>query len=130
VETFSTEVDVRGGPDAARRARGIVREKLEGRVPSGALGDIVLLVTELIANGVRHGGADGGSELHMRLEGWDSALRVEVEDPGHRPHAVARRSPDIAGGGGMGLELVEQLAARWGVGSGPQTSVWFEFDCR
>ena len=130
METFSTEVDVPGGPDAARRARGIVREKLEGRVPSGALGDVVLLVTELIANGVRHGGADRGSELHMRLEGWDSALRVEVEDPGPAPQAVARRPPDTVGGGGMGLHLVEELAARWGVGTGPHTSVWFEFDCR
>jgi anti-sigma regulatory factor (Ser/Thr protein kinase) len=130
VEAFSIRADVPGGPDAARRARGFVRDELEGRVPNGVLGDIVLLVTELVANGVRHGGADAGSELHLRLEGSPSALRVEVEDPGGRSHEVAVRAAEQDGGGGIGLQLVEQLATRWGVGAGPRTSVWFEFDCR
>jgi anti-sigma regulatory factor (Ser/Thr protein kinase) len=130
MEAFSIEADVAGGPDAARRVRSLVRDQLAGRVPIGLLRDIVLLVTELVANGVRHGGADAGSELRLRLEGGPSALRVEVEDPGHRPEAVLPRATDEAGGGGIGLQLVEQLATRWGVGAGPQTSVWFELDCR
>jgi anti-sigma regulatory factor (Ser/Thr protein kinase) len=130
VEAFSIEAHVPGGPDAARRARGLVRRELSGRVPTGVLGDIVLLVTELVANGVRHGGAGSGSELHLRVEGLPSAVRIEVEDPGERPQAVAPRPADERGGGGIGLQLVETLASRWGVGAGPQTSVWFEFDCR
>jgi anti-sigma regulatory factor (Ser/Thr protein kinase) len=130
VEAFSIEADVRGGPDAARRARGLVREELAGRVATEVLEDIELLVTELVANGVRHGGADDAAELHLRLEGRPSALRVEVEDPGVRPQAVAPRPAEQNGGGGIGLQLVEQLATRWGVGAGPHTSVWFEFDCR
>jgi anti-sigma regulatory factor (Ser/Thr protein kinase) len=130
VEAFSIDADVPGGPDAARRARGLVHEELAGRVPTGVLGDVVLLVTELVTNGVRHGGADSRSELHLRLEGGPSALRVEVEDPGRKPQAVAPRPAEEGGGGGIGLQLVERLASRWGVGDGPRTSVWFEFDCR
>jgi anti-sigma regulatory factor (Ser/Thr protein kinase) len=130
VEAFSIEADVPGGPDAARRARGLVRRELTGQVPIAVLGDIVLLVTELVANGVRHGGADAASELHLRLERDASTVRIEVEDPGVRPQAVVQRATDEDGGGGIGLQLVEALASRWGVGAGPQTSVWFEFDCR
>jgi anti-sigma regulatory factor (Ser/Thr protein kinase) len=130
VEAFSIEAYVSGGPGAARRARGLVHRQLAGRVSTLVLGDIALLVTELVANAVRHGGADAGSELHLTLEGGPSALRVEVADPGRQPHAVVPRATDEDGGGGIGLQLVEQLATRWGVGAGPQTSVWFEVDCR
>jgi anti-sigma regulatory factor (Ser/Thr protein kinase) len=130
VEAFSIQTDVPGGPGAARRARGLVRRTLSGRVPTALLNDVVLLVTELVANGVRHGGAGEDSTLHLSLEGRPAALRVEVADPGRRADAVAPRRPGANGGGGMGLQIVERLATRWGVGDGPSTSVWFEFDCR
>jgi anti-sigma regulatory factor (Ser/Thr protein kinase) len=130
VEPFSIEADVPGGLDAARHARGLVHRELSGRVPVRLLEDIALLVTELVANGVRHGGAGVSSALHLHLEARPAAVRVEVEDPGRRPHAVAPRRPDGDGGGGIGLQLVDRLATRWGVGDGPRTSVWFELDCR
>jgi serine/threonine-protein kinase RsbW len=79
---------------------------------------------------VRHGGAGVSSALHLHLEADPGAVRVEIEDPGRRPQAVAPRRPDDDGGGGIGLQLVDRLATRWGVGDGPQTSVWFELDCR
>jgi anti-sigma regulatory factor (Ser/Thr protein kinase) len=129
VEAFSIQTDVPGGPGAARRARGLVRRALSGRVPAALLGDVTLLVTELVANGVRHGGADEDSTVHLSLEGRPATLRVEVADPGRRADAVAPRHA-AANGGGMGLQIVERLATRWGVGDGPQTSVWFELDCR
>jgi hypothetical protein len=39
------------------------------------------------------------------------------------------RSADMAGGGGIGLNLVETLSSRWGVRREPDTAVWFELDC-
>ena len=91
--------------------------------------DVELLVTELVANGVRHGGADhSGTALHLLLERRRSALHVEVVNPDHEG-AVAQRPPDMTGGGGLGLHIVERLSSRWGVRHDPRTAVWFELDC-
>jgi anti-sigma regulatory factor (Ser/Thr protein kinase) len=93
------------------------------------LGDVALLVTELVANGVRHGGAGPGHAMQLRLEGRALGLRVEVVDPGiNGGGPVAPRTADVAHGGGLGLQIVDRVASRWGVGSGPGTSVWFELD--
>ncbi|MGH2948443.1 MAG: ATP-binding protein [Solirubrobacteraceae bacterium] len=129
MDAFEIQADVPGGPDAARRARTFVRDVLAGRLPRRQLADVSLLVTELVANGVRHGGAGSGRELQLRLQVRPAALRVEVADPGPR-RRVSPRRPDLAGGGGLGLQIVERVASRWGVGDGPRTSVWFEMDCR
>ena len=84
MEAFAVEADVPGGPNAASRARRFVRDKLGGRVPDDVLPDVALLVTELVANGVRHGGAHAGTELHVVLELRPQALRVEVVNPDGR----------------------------------------------
>jgi anti-sigma regulatory factor (Ser/Thr protein kinase) len=129
MEAFSVEADVRGGPNAASRARRLMRSELSGRVPRHVLPDVALLLTELVANGVRHGGADERAELHLRFEGRPPALRVEVANPDHTPAAVEMRRPDMRGGGGLGLHIVERVASRWGVRDDPRTAVWFELNC-
>jgi anti-sigma regulatory factor (Ser/Thr protein kinase) len=98
-------------------------------VPDDVLPDIALLVTELVANGVRHGGAHAGTELHVVFEGRPAALHVEVVNPDDSPVEVGQRPPDLTGGGGLGLHIVERLASRWGVRNGARTVVWFELDC-
>ena len=123
------ETDVSGGPSAAARARRLVERELTGRVPSRVVDDVALLVTELVANGVRHGGAGVGSTLHLLLEGRRPGVHVEVANPDHNRRTPARRSADLTGGGGIGLNLVEKLASRWGVRRQPRTIVWFELDC-
>jgi sigma-B regulation protein RsbU (phosphoserine phosphatase) len=129
MEAFSVEADVRGGAQAAYRARSLMRRELAGRVPRHILADVALLLTELVANGVRHGGADEREELHVRFEGRPAALHVEVANPDLAPAAVGRRPPDMAGGGGLGLHIVDRLASRWGVREDTRTAVWFELDC-
>lgn len=128
MEAFSVETDLRGGPRAGSRARRLLRQKLGGRVPVGLLRDAALLVTELVANGVRHGGADDGTQLRLRLEVRPPALRVEVENPHDAPARVGIRRPDMRGGGGLGLHIVDRVASRWGVREHPHTAVWFELD--
>jgi len=129
VISFSVAAQVAGGPGAPAHARGVIRSQLAGRVPRAVLGDVALLVTELVANGVRHGGAGPGRSVQLRLEGRPLGLRVEVVDPGlNRGGTVAPRTFDFARGGGLGLQIVDRVASRWGVGGGPGTSVWFELD--
>jgi anti-sigma regulatory factor (Ser/Thr protein kinase) len=130
VERFSVEAHVSGGPSAAARARRLVEHELVGKLPRDLIEDVALLVTELVANGVRHGGAGIDSSLHLLLEGRRPGLHVEVINPDHRGAAApARRSADLRGGGGIGLNLVEELSSRWGVRQTPDTAVWFELDC-
>jgi anti-sigma regulatory factor (Ser/Thr protein kinase) len=128
VDTFALEADVPGGPHAASRARRLVREELTGRIPDAVLPDVMLLVTELVANGVRHGGAGVDTELHLLLESRPPALHVEVVNPDPALGLVARRRPDLQGGGGLGLHILDRLASRWGIRDEPHTAVWFEID--
>ena len=130
MEAFSVEADVRGGPNAASRARTLMRNELSGRVPGHVLPEVALLLTELVANGVRHGGADERAALHLRFEGRPPALHVEVANPDRRAGRRRRRGgPTWTGGGGLGLHIVERLASRWGVRDDRRTAVWFELDC-
>jgi anti-sigma regulatory factor (Ser/Thr protein kinase) len=128
VEAFAIEKDLAGGIDAPRRVRGLIRDELEDRIPSAVLGDVALLVTELVANGVRHGGAHDGRSLHVRLEGRPPALRVEVTDPGRTRDGIGPRPLDLEHDGGLGLQIVDRVASRWGVRDGAATTVWFELD--
>jgi anti-sigma regulatory factor (Ser/Thr protein kinase) len=128
VDEFLAEAEVRGGPDAGARARRLVDRELAERLPPRALADVNLLVTELVANGVWHGGAHSGVALRVRVSGDESAVRVEVENPAGADGEPAQRRPDLHGGGGLGLHIVERVASRWGVRRSPRVAVWFELD--
>jgi anti-sigma regulatory factor (Ser/Thr protein kinase) len=130
VEMFSRDAQIGGGPGAATTARRIVEDELNGRLPRQVVEDVALLVTELVANGVRHGGAGSDSFLRLLLRGDAPGLRVEIANPTEARSPVPTRRPaDLGGGGGIGLNLVDTLASRWGVRSIPSTAVWFELDC-
>jgi PAS domain S-box-containing protein len=80
-----------------------------------------LLLSEIVTNAFVHvGGA-------IRLFIWTGpdALRVEVEDGG--THLPTRRHFAATAGTGRGLQLVDQLADRWGTATRPTgKAVWFE----
>jgi anti-sigma regulatory factor (Ser/Thr protein kinase) len=110
-------------PTAPALARRIV-DRVERLRPDAAI-NARLLVSELVANAVRHVRREG--QIGMHVEVRDDALHVEVMDPGGGfvPRARTESSPL---GGGWGLHMVDVLSDRWGVdGSGP-TRVWFEID--
>jgi len=122
-QTETIDLRFRGGPEAATLARRAL-SKLRGDIDPPLMETMRLLVTELVANSVRHTGSEN---VGLKVLVGKSAVVVEVSDSGpgfqHRP----RRRGDIASESGWGLFLVERLAHRWGVGrDGPATRVWFE----
>jgi hypothetical protein len=50
----------------------------------------------------------------------------EIQNPGTAGVVAASRAGRESGQGGFGLDLVDLLAARWGVMRNPDTSVWCE----
>jgi anti-sigma regulatory factor (Ser/Thr protein kinase) len=107
----------------ARRALGGLGDLVSHR----RLDDIALLVSELVTNSVRHGGADEDDRLELSAHRDGDRLRIEVADrgPGFDPGPALRRADDEIGG--WGLILVERLADRWGVDRDDDaTVVWFE----
>lgn len=87
---------------------------------------VSLLVTELVTNALRH--ADHPPRtIDVHLESSRDRVRVDVTNQGQGftwdPDSVDLKSP-----GGMGLMLVDKLAARWGVEGDGCTHVWLEID--
>ena len=116
---------LRGGAKSAALARRAIAAE-DPRLPPSVQDDVSLLVTELITNAVRHGGARNDRTLHLKLRRGTDGIRVEVVDPGTDFELPA--SPERGdASGGWGLYLVDQIAARWGVTLVPAgTCVWFE----
>lgn len=116
---------LRRDPDAPAAARQALLAA-NGALPAPLLEDVLLLVTELVTNSVRHATAGPEQGLRVDVRRLARRLRVEVSDhgTGFSPQR-APLSPDQSGG--WGLLLVETIADRWGVerrDSG--TCVWFE----
>ena len=115
------------GPEAAgegRHALGQLAERLDDETQ---LGELRLLVTELLTNSVRHGrGNDGWISLDVEL--YVNEIRVVVANPGPGFKVEKKPEPHPDRPGGWGLCLVDRLADRWGVESDGETAVWFEID--
>lgn len=110
----------------ARRALSVWRHQIEPDVRD----DLELLISELIANSVRHSGpADPSRTIRLRASAGSERVRVEVVDPGHG-FEHEPKEPDLMQTGGRGLYLVDVLADDWGIESEPHTCVWFELSRR
>jgi anti-sigma regulatory factor (Ser/Thr protein kinase) len=108
---------------AARRALGGLRDLVGRR----HLDDVYLLVSELVTNGVRHGGAGEDDLLDLTVQRHGNRLRFVVTDGGPGFDVRTRPRNRVDQTGGWGLYLVERLADRWGVQrDGDATTVWFE----
>ena len=116
---------VTGGIDACSEARRVVIAA-DGAVPEFARSDIVLLVSELVTNAVRHGDLGPDESVRVTFERWPRRVRVAVSHSGTAfEHEPVPRAPDAIGG--WGLLLVDRIADRWGIASTRGgTCVWFE----
>lgn len=116
-------------PEAAAAARRALAS-LNGAmhlVSETGLRDAQLVVSELVANAVLHGG-DSDHPIRLEVRATSEALHVAVIDAGRGFVPEWSTRPSVDRGGGWGLPLVALLADRWGVDAGTPTTVWFEFD--
>jgi anti-sigma regulatory factor (Ser/Thr protein kinase) len=110
-------------PSSVSKARRFVRAALDGAGGAEFDEGAVLLVSELVTNALLH--ARTGPEVILRLDG--DSLWIGVRDGSPVVPAPKRYRVDAATG--RGLQLVERIAARWGVDSdGSGKVVWFELD--
>jgi hypothetical protein len=117
--------EVRGGLEAGVAARQAVLAS-NGALPGSVRADVLLLVTELVTNAVRHAGVGPEQPVRVGLRRLPQRVRVEVTDPGG---GFARVHPRANGdeSGGWGLLLVDRIADRWGAWpTASGTCVWFE----
>src|SRR4051812_22912158 len=70
-----------GGPQAVPLARHAL-DGLADRLDRELLFDIHLLVSELVANSVRHGGSEATEKIGLRVDLSSRHVRVEVADGG------------------------------------------------
>jgi anti-sigma regulatory factor (Ser/Thr protein kinase) len=121
---FDMEVTFPPDADAPASARQAI-EGLEPVVGPGVFEETSLLVSELVTNSVRHARLRPDQVIRLQVRADRSRIHVAVidEGPGFDPDEVG--SPGVFDGG-WGLQLLRQLAQRWGVGHDGGTVVWFE----
>ena len=111
------------------RAPAIARAEIAARCRELELGgslcqSLILLVSEVVSNAVRHSPADAKAPVELVATFGERTIRVMVTDAGDgftpRPRDPARTHD------GYGLYLLEKVATRWGVESRGDTKVWFE----
>jgi anti-sigma regulatory factor (Ser/Thr protein kinase) len=110
---------------APGRARAAVSRRCEPLGLDASLGQsLILLVSEVVSNAVRHSSGDPAEPIELVVRVDDEKIHVSVTDAGDgfvpRPRDPASTSD------GYGLYLLEKVAARWGVESEGDTKVWFE----
>jgi serine phosphatase RsbU (regulator of sigma subunit)/anti-sigma regulatory factor (Ser/Thr protein kinase) len=117
-----------GGVAAARR---LVRDAVSdsGELDSELMDAILLVTSELVTNGLRH----GEPPVLLTVERIGPRLRLTVSDGGSKIPRPRMASPESTGG--RGLFLVSVLSTAWKIephgnerlGAGQGTSVWAEF---
>ena len=65
-----------------RSARRLATDFAEDRLSDVKLDELVLMVSEIVSNAVRHGSPEDDGNIGLRLEGDQDALRVVVTDGG------------------------------------------------
>lgn len=118
-------VELPASVEAPMLARRAVAKWLTERRPVRDV--VLLLVTELVTNSVRHAGLSADDLIRLSGDDSEARVHVEVSDPGNG-FFPPERSQGEDRGSGWGLHIVGQLTDRWGVRGGGQTCVWFEID--
>ena len=106
---------------SASQARELVTERCVAWGVEALCPDLALVVTELVANAIRHAGTD----IELTLEPIPGGVRMQVRDGSTRP---LRPRPALASDeGGRGLLLVDALSTRYRVEAEPDGKrVWVE----
>jgi anti-sigma regulatory factor (Ser/Thr protein kinase) len=106
--------------DSIREVRRHVQAELAG-VDDEVVHAVVLMVSELATNSVRHAATDFSIEVTRTAD----VVRVAVAD--EHPDEPVLQTPADDDPSGRGLRIVAELADRWGTEAGsPGKQVWFE----
>lgn len=113
---------LQGDPTSAAVARHFVTGVLHSwRLSLVADGDVELLTSELVGNAIRYGEAP----FSVIVEYAGDTVRVAVGDGA--PALPRRLQADPGATGGRGIQIVHDVAARWGVTrTADGKRVWFE----
>lgn len=95
------------GPAAARK---VVAAVLHGWGLAAGIADAEQVVTELVANAIRH--APGQDSYELELVGRVDGVRIYVADGSPAPPIVAEWAEH--GGHGRGMRIVQALSTDWG----------------
>jgi anti-sigma regulatory factor (Ser/Thr protein kinase) len=124
-------VQLEDDPGGVATARRLVREAVNpgGEVPAELMDAILLVTSELVTNGLRH----GEPPVVLTVDRIGPRLRLTVTDGGSKIPRPRMASPESTGG--RGLFLVSVLSTAWKIephgnersGAGQGTSVWAEF---
>lgn len=93
-----------------------------GTLPDSIYESVLLIVSELATNAIRHAGTGFSVEIALNRE----ELRIAVVDVGDGKPTIG--SPPPTQPSGRGLRIVEMLSDRWGIiPSSPEEgkTVWF-----
>jgi anti-sigma regulatory factor (Ser/Thr protein kinase) len=119
----SLELHLPADPTAPAEARAVV-EAIGSDLPEPVLVDAKLLLTELVANAIKHA-SRGIKTVIIRIR-RNHFIRVEVLDPGPMFNPDPRPAGTGAGSG-RGLYLVDAVATAWGIEPDEAgKKVWFE----
>ncbi|MEU9801439.1 ATP-binding protein [Streptomyces sp. NPDC051000] len=108
MDTVSVDATAARSTSAVAEAREVTRTFLEALWPAvdaDAADTVVLVVSELVTNALRH----GGGTYALRLTAQPGTIDVAVEDPS--PELPRMRIPDLLHGtGGFGWHMVNDLS--------------------
>src|SRR5919107_1643572 len=106
------QLTVPAHPSAACEARHAVARC--GLVDAEREPTLLLLVSELVSNSVRHAGLRDGEQIRLLARTDRTCAYVEVCDAGHTGGVPEKRAPrpDVLEPGGLGLLLVDEMADR------------------
>ena len=114
-------------PRSVRAARSHVAGLLHAWQVDDSDGSVVLLVSEVVTNAVRHAPSEAGFEVVVSLA--DGAVEVGVRDCDPEVRSVVRHSADADAESGRGLALVDGVADEWGTVVLDQSkTVWFRLE--
>lgn len=105
------QVELPGDLTAAGAARAATRRVLPGWRLSAMLEPVLLVVSELVGNAVRH----GRPPVDLRLRRIGTGIRIDVHDESPEPGTAASGLVAADAEGGRGLLLVDALASETGV---------------
>lgn len=121
VSTVRLPHDVASAATARRR---VSADMSAQRVGAKLADDVALVISELVANSVRHASPLPNGDLEVSWEVRSDAVELRVTDGGGDgvPEPRSAQPDEISG---RGLTIVAKLAAKWGVEDSPRgTTVW------